>query len=124
MCARLRGGSPPRPPAELVRQVYFRPGGPRGAVGRCWHCGRDLPWDRDAPRGWHVDHWPVALRDIRRQVLVGVTDPLRRDNLVPSCVECNTSHRHERVGWHGCTQFPCTPTLLLGLLALAIGLLR
>ena len=95
-------------PPELVRQVYFRAGHPRGGGGRCWHCGRPLPWRPGEPREWHVDHWPVAQRDIRRQVLLGVTDPRRLDNLVPACAACNTSHRHERVLWHGHTQFPFT----------------
>ena len=96
---------------ELVRQVYFRPAGPGGGgeVGRCRHCGRRLRWPAPGrPRDWHVDHWPVAQRDIRRQVLLGVTDPRRLDNLVPACAACNTSHRHERVLWHGHTQFPFT----------------
>ena len=88
--------------------VYFGAGPPRGGVGRCWHCGRALPWRPGEPRGWHVDHWPVAQRDIRRQVLLGVTDTRRLDNLVPACAACNTSHRHEMVLWHGHTQFPFT----------------
>ena len=123
-------------PAELARQVYFRPGNPGGGVGRCWHCGRELRWDpvaaaaTDAPRReWHVDHWPVALRDIRGQVLLGVTDPHLLSNLVPSCVNCNTSHRHEIRRWHGRTQLRCTAlgvvvSALCSLAALALCVTR
>jgi hypothetical protein len=110
---------------ELVRQVYFRAGNPHG-IGRCWHCGCSLPWDPGAPRTWHVDHWPVARRDIVDQVLVGVRDPQQRDNLVPACIPCNTSHKYEirRWYWLGRSQPPVTSRrLLLAAVALLLAAL-
>lgn len=111
-------------PPELVRQVYFRAGNPHG-VGCCWHCGCFLQWDASAPRTWHVDHWPVARRDIVNQVLVGVRDPQQRDNLVPACIPCNTSHRHEvrRWYWLGRSQPPVTAKHLLTAATAAAALL-
>jgi len=64
--------------------------------GHCHHCGAVL--DTESGRSWHVDHYPVRYADIDDQCgCCGcfVTDPLDVANLVPSCVPCNTSHRHE-----------------------------
>ena len=99
--ARVRG--------ELVNRVYYREGNPHG-VGHCWHCGKPIVRDvRVRGAGaWHVDHWPVAQRDIEGQVLWGVTDPHAVANLVPACLECNTSHRHEVARWHGRSQLRFT----------------
>ena len=94
---------------ELVTRVFFKEGNPHG-VGHCWHCGKAI-FRKERVRGegaWHVDHWPVALRDIHGQVLCGVTDPHDVANLVPSCLTCNTSHRHERTRWHGGSQLRVT----------------
>ena len=75
--------------------------------GYCFHCGTILQFE---PRsGWQIDHHPVVHRDIEGQICCGVTDTLELDNLQPSCVHCNASHRYEsgyRV-YCGDTQFPC-----------------
>ena len=113
---------------ELVRQVYFRPGNPHG-VGRCWHCGTELPWpsseEGGGKRSWHVDHWPVAQRDIHQQLWLGVTRVDDRQNLVPSCIRCNTSHKHEirRWYWGGRSQCPATPATLAAALLAGTALL-
>jgi hypothetical protein len=126
--ATLVGGSTKSAPynesmnREIVRQVYYRPQNPHG-VGRCWHCGTALPWAGSGKRSWHVDHWPVAQRDIHRQLALGVTRVDDLSNLVPSCVKCNTSHKYEikRWYWGGRSQCPLTPHMLAAVLALLLG---
>lgn len=102
--ARARtGGRRPRWPKDLLERVYTK------SRGKCHHCGVDLPWDRTggARRAWHVDHHPVAYRDIEGQVLWGVRDPLDERNLVASCPPCNLSHEHEHDVCCGHTQCRC-----------------
>ena len=69
----------------------------------CWHCGLDL----EKQNTFHVDHYPVAFRDITHQICWGVRDPKDLNNLVPSCVSCNTSHTHESHHWCGASQCRC-----------------
>ena len=94
---------PGRPhwPIDLVRQTYAK------TNGRCFHCGAALPWVKGGRRTWHMDHHPVAYRDIEDQVCFGVRDPLDPTNVVPSCAACNTSHAHERSVCCGYTQCRC-----------------
>ena len=106
---------------ELINRVYYKEGNPHG-VGHCWHCGKPIVrWVRTRGEGaWHVDHWPVMLRDIQGQLWIGVTEADDITNLVPSCIECNTSHRHEQTMWHGRSQVRMTResvmTLFVGML--------
>ena len=44
---------------------------------------------------WQVDHYPVPYRDIESQILIGITNTNDPSNLVPSCMECNLSHKFE-----------------------------
>ena len=106
---------PGRPhwPKALVREVYAK------TDGHCHHCGVALPWTEGRPRTWHIDHFPVAYRDIESQVCFGVRDPRDPRNLVPSCAKCNMSHAHERDVCCGHTQLRCKRQWLLrGALAL------
>ena len=73
--------------------------------GACHHCGCEL--QREPRRGWHIDHFPVAYRDIEDQVCCGVRDPRDVSNLVLSCPTCNTSHAHESDRCCGHTQLRC-----------------
>ena len=93
----------PHWPKDLVGRVYDK------SSGKCHHCGCDLPWNRASSgrRTWHVDHYPVAYRDIEGQVLWGVRDPLDESNLVASCAPCNLSHEFERDVCCGHTQLRC-----------------
>jgi hypothetical protein len=104
-------------PVTLVKRVYERSDNPHGA-GRCWHCGTVLVLTQRIPGlgGWHVDHWPVCRRDIVDQWLWGVRDIRDETNLVPACISCNTSHRHEHCPWYWGyrSQCPCTTHMLLG----------
>lgn len=83
-------------PAER-KAVLERQDNPKGA-GHCWHCGLCL----EDVATWHVDHHPVAFRDIEDQIVCGVVDAKAEGNLVPSCVPCNTSHKHEQGRWWWC----------------------
>ena len=65
----------------------------------CWHCGAALSAD-----AFHVDHHPVAFRDIEGQVCLGVINAKDVTNLVPSCPSCNLSHIHEQRSWCGASQ--------------------
>ena len=89
-------------PTSLVELIYRRDD------GRCHHCGRALPWNREKPRLFDLDHFPIPYRDVEDQVCCGVTDSLDPQNLVLSCRHCNRSHTHEDGGsWCGHAQFPC-----------------
>ena len=89
----------PKWPRDYARIVFDSSG------GACHHCKADLRFE---PRsGWHIDHHPVAYRDIEDQCCFGVTDPLDLSNLVASCPSCNMGHAHEKERWCGRTQFPC-----------------
>lgn len=105
----------------LARRVFYRSENPYGP-GHCWHCGTLLNLEQRTPGegGWHVDHWPVCRRDIEQQWCWGVRNVREESNLVPSCIACNTSHRHERRYWYwgNRSQCPCTAPLLLGAAAL------
>ena len=92
-------------PAGLRARVLCRASNPYGA-GHCWHCGVSL---LGGGTRWHIDHWPIPWRDIHDQLCCGVTDEHDERNLVPSCMPCNLSHRHEpppRQRYCGRTQ-PC-----------------
>lgn len=68
---------------------------------KCHHCGCVLNGnDRSS---WHIDHFPVPYRDIEDQICCGVTNAKDIDNLVPSCITCNTSHKFEpQDKWYFC----------------------
>ena len=89
----------PRWPKHYPRLVYDKD---RGA---CHHCGTPLRFEER--NTWHIDHFPVAYRDIEDQCCFGVRDPLDMSNLVLSCVSCNVSHVHERRIWCGRSQIRC-----------------
>lgn len=74
--------------------------------GYCWHCKK-----RIYKNDWNIDHYPVRYIDIKKQILLGVTDEHNLDNLVPSCVRCNVSHKYERKYYFygNKSQCPCTP---------------
>ena len=92
-CKRARR---PNWPAKWRQAVYYRVGNPF-KIGHCWHCGIRLSLEKSNVNGdWHIDHWPVPYREIDGQCCIGVTDPLDINNLVPSCVKCNVSHKYER----------------------------
>jgi hypothetical protein len=93
---------------KATRQAVYRKTG-----GKCYHCRRQLGI------GWHVDHYPVAYKDIENQMLLGITDPLDIGNLVPSCPRCNTSHAYESTFWCGHSQFPCKKTWGIGIIVAA-----
>ena len=97
----LGGGMRPRFSASERADVLSRSDNPHGAK-TCWHCGLPLIGD-----SFDVDHYPATLRDIEDQMCIGVTDPKDGRNLVPSCRNCNRSHRYEVVRWHGYSQWPC-----------------
>ena len=77
--------------------VYNRLKNPYG-IGHCWHCGKKLVFKNRTygkKGAWHIDHYPVVYRDIENQCCCGITGPQHLNNLVPSCVNCNISHRNE-----------------------------
>jgi|SaaInlV_165m_DNA_1040744.scaffolds.fasta_scaffold155970_2 hypothetical protein len=85
------------------------------AEGNCHHCGVKL-----ADTRWHVDHHPVAFRDIEDQTCWGVTDKKDMDNLVASCAACNLSHKFEHARCCGHTQLRCRQTYLIRFLVLVL----
>lgn len=91
--------------------------------GKCHHCGRALA--REPRRGWHIDHYPVAYRDIEDQVCCGVRDPLDVRNLVLSCPPCNMSHKYESTRYCGHSQPRCPRStarlLAVGAASFALG---
>ena len=91
----------PKIPKKLAMEILLSTG------KRCYHCGEKL--NAEKRNTWHIDHHPVVFADIRDQICFGVTDPLERTNLVPSCVRCNVSHKYEISRWYYCnqSQFPC-----------------
>ena len=95
------GRTRPKIPKRLAEQILLSTG------KRCYHCGCRL--NEHKRSSYHIDHHPVAYRDVEDQCCFGVTDPLEAANLVPSCVKCNVSHRNEIERWYYCgkTQFPC-----------------
>lgn len=95
----------PRWTKQIEDDVYHK------GEGKCHHCHCDLP--REPRSGWHIDHFPVAYRDIEDQVCCGVTDARDVRNLVLSCPRCNMSHKHEEARWCGYTQCPCRRRWLL-----------
>lgn len=101
-----------------VEQTVWTQGG-----GRCHHCQAQL--QREPRSGWHIDHFPVAYRDIEDQVCCGVRDPRDPRNLVVSCPACNMSHAHERDVCLGHTQCRCrrqwAQTASLAALSLTVG---
>ena len=109
----------PRPKFSIDerRQVYNKANNPYG-VGKCWHCGVAISSDH-----FHIDHYPVCARDIEGQIILGVTDMKDINNLVPSCVSCNTSHRHERDVCCGKSQCRCTLLIVFQLTTFVCTLL-
>ena len=101
-----------------VEQTVWTQGG-----GYCHHCQVQL--QREPRSGWHIDHFPVAYRDIEDQVCWGVRDPRDPRNLVVSCPACNMSHAHERDVCLGHTQCRCrrqwAQTASLAALSLTVG---
>jgi hypothetical protein len=95
----------PRWTKQVEEEVY------RQGEAKCHHCHCDLP--REPRNGWHIDHFPVAYRDIEDQVCCGVTDARDVRNLVLSCPQCNVSHKHEEARCCGYTQCPCKRQWLL-----------
>lgn len=92
----------PRLTATERRAVFRRPrppGHPFPLPETCWHCGEALSLE-----AFHVDHYPVAFRDIEDQVCLGVVDAKDAANLVPSCPSCNLGHAHEGRLWCGASQ--------------------
>ena len=80
--------------------------------GHCWHCGKKLVFKNRTygkKGAWHIDHYPVVYRDIENQCCIGITDPKCLDNLVPSCIACNITHRNEKSYriWGGRSQCRC-----------------
>jgi len=68
-------------------------------VGKCWHCNKRIYFSNrkhGLNGAWHIDHYPVVYRDIENQCCIGITNPLLVSNLVPSCAECNISHKYEK----------------------------
>jgi len=59
--------------------------------GYCWHCNTKI-----YKNNWNIDHFPVRYNDIKTQILFGITNQHEPKNLVPSCVNCNVSHKYER----------------------------
>ncbi len=110
-----------------LNMIFHRPDNPHGCDGACWHCGRRLNFDERTPGAgagaWHADHWPVPYRDLKDQVMLGVTDERDLTNLVPSCIRCNCSRRHEHQKWYcfGRAQFPVTAWTLNVCLALVVA---
>lgn len=89
----------PRWPRHVEEQVWEAGG------GKCHHCGNVLT--KTPRKGWHIDHFPVAFRDIEDQCCWGVTDALDVSNLVVSCPPCNMSHTFESTQYCGKSQIPC-----------------
>lgn len=100
---------------KLIASTFNRNDNPN-TIGHCWHCGKQLIFKNRGntkKRGvWQVDHYPVPYRDIESQILIGITDVNDASNLVPSCMECNLSHKFEISRWYYCnnSQFPCKKT--------------
>ena len=93
----------------MVKSTFNRIDNPKGK-GHCWHCGKKLVFKnrKKGLRGaWHMDHYPVVYRDIESQIIFGVTDPNDANNLVPSCVNCNLSHKYEKSLWYCCYRSQC-----------------
>jgi len=100
-------------PKKLIFQIFNRNDNPFG-TRKCWHCGKQLVFNHrkisDGRGAWHVDHFPVPHKDIESQYCCGITDTLEPKNLVPSCVNCNISHKFESSKWYFCnrSQICCT----------------
>lgn len=102
----------PRFSVEERDAVYSRQDNPH-TKGHCWHCGCIIAQDK-----FHIDHHPVAFRDIERQLCIGITDPKDPSNLVPSCPRCNTSHAYEVKNCMGYTQCRLTCECVLFVLTM------
>lgn len=99
-------------PNNLVYSTFYRNDNPN-EIGSCWHCGKKLIFKNRGTKKkngiWQIDHYPVPYRDLEDQIFIGIKDPLNPVNLVPSCVQCNLSHKYEISKWYYCnqSQFPC-----------------
>lgn len=94
---------------EIALKIFNKKNNPF-KVGYCWHCGKKLVFKnrKSGLRGaWHIDHYPVVYRDIENQCCLGVTNPLDIKNLVPSCVNCNVSHKYEKSFKFFCGRSQC-----------------
>lgn len=99
----------PHFPKKLVKLTFNRIDNPNGQ-GSCWHCGKKLVFKnrkKGLRGGWHMDHYPVPYRDIENQFCLGITDSNNANNLVPSCVNCNVSHKYEKSLWYCCNRSQC-----------------
>jgi hypothetical protein len=124
MCNKKK--SRPKWPAKWREAVFYKTNNPYKA-GHCWHCGAILSLNKgDSTAHWHIDHYPVAYRDIENQCCLGVTDPLDIDNLVPSCIECNVGHRFEKRYrcYCGRSQPYCQKWLLIPFISLLFVLIK
>lgn len=99
-------------PRKLVIDVFNKPNNPHG-INKCWHCGKNLIFksrSHGQPGAWHIDHYPVQYVDIESQICCGITDQLDINNLVPSCIECNISHKYEKKYIYFCNRSQCCCT--------------
>lgn len=97
--------------------------------GKCFHCQKNLLIERV----WDVDHHPVVYRDIEDQCWCWpcgtVVDVADINNLQPSCVACNRSHKHEhgKCIFCGHTQLRIRKTyvklVICGILFFVVGML-
>ena len=101
----------PRIPDPMVQRLLVK------SNNKCTHC--HIALDTTKRSNYHIDHHPVAYRDIDGQCCIGVRDPLDETNLVASCPSCNLSHAHEHEVCCGRTQIPCK--IVWGWRAGAIG---
>ena len=101
----------PRWTKKMLDEIWNRSDNPH-SVGHCWHCGKTIHRDHRTTQddAWHVDHYPVTFKDIEAQLCCGVTDAYELSNLVPSCRDCNISHKFERKNCFGRSQVPCLKT--------------
>lgn len=99
-------------PKNVIYSTFYRIDNPNN-IGNCWHCGKKIIFKKRGNKNkkgiWQIDHYPIPYRDLEDQTLIGIKDPLNPINLVPSCVDCNLSHKNEISKWYYCnqSQFPC-----------------
>jgi hypothetical protein len=109
----------------LEQAVFYKQNNPKG-VGRCWHCGIKLHFERrlskHGPGVWNMDHYPVRYRDIKDQWCFGVRCPRDVRNLVPSCEACNKSHKYEVMKRYYCGRSQCLCTRRCTYMSITFGI--
>ena len=85
--------------------------------GVCHHCKASISIDN-----FDIDHFPVRKSDIEDQCFCcGVTDIHDINNLVPSCANCNRSHKYESTKYCGHSQIRIRKSYIIKTLAITLA---